>query len=179
MFHLFLFSMFTGCASINQIFSSKDLSKNNNPTTAQQNFSMNGKFIIFIKDKGFTGSLLWNSQDNQDTIKVFSPFNSLLATIKLNNISNQIRFEVNNKDSQENTKKILNKIFIEEKNIFTLRKLLLNPPVNLRSDNTVDIKLNEWDIRLEGLYGNKKIPDTVRFKKNEVSLKLLVKKWVD
>ena len=86
---------------------------------------------------------------------------------------------MNNKDSQENTKKILNKIFIEEKNIFTLRKLLLNPPVNLRSDNKVDIKLNEWDIRLEGLYGNKKIPDTVRFKKNEVSLKLLVKKWVD
>ena len=88
--------MFTGCASINQIFSSKDLSKNSNPTTAQQNFSMNGKFIIFIKDKGFTGSLLWNSQDNQDTIKVFSPFNSLLATIKLNNISNQIRFEMSN-----------------------------------------------------------------------------------
>jgi len=49
--------MLSSCATLNQVFSP---SKNQNPknskiasTQVAQDFIMNGKFVIFIKDKGF------------------------------------------------------------------------------------------------------------------------------
>jgi len=183
MFHFFLFSILSGCATLNQVFS---LSKDQKPQVSKiesteiiQDFVLNGKFVIFIGDKGFSGSLLWNSKDKLDTIKIFSPFNSPIATIKLNNINDQIIFELNENDHRINTKKILNEIFIEEKNIFNLRSLLINPPLTLTEKNKVDMNINKWKVRLENLYENKRIPQTMKFKKNDISLKLVITKWMN
>ena len=183
MFHLFLFSILSSCSTLNQVFSP---SKDQKPKASKiessqvvQDFVLNGKFVIFLGDKGFSGSLLWNSKDKLDTIKIFSPFNSPIATIKLNNIDDQIIFELNENNNQINTKKFLNKIFIEEKNIFTLRRLLINPPLELLEKNKVDMNINKWKIRLENLYENKRIPQIMKFKKNDISLKLVITKWMN
>ena len=183
MFHLFLFSILSSCATLNQVFSP---SKDQKPQVSKiesteiiQDFVLNGKFVIFIGDKGFSGSLLWNSKDKLDTIKIFSPFNSPIATIKLNNMNDQIIFELNENDDRVNTKKILNEIFIEEKNIFNLRSLLINPPITLTEKNKVDMNINKWKVRLENLYENKRIPQTMKFKKNDISLKLVITKWMN
>ena len=183
MFHFFLFSILSGCATLNQVFS---LSKDQKPQVSKiesteiiQDFVLNGKFVIFIGDKGFSGSLLWNSKDKLDTIKIFSPFNSPIATIKLNNMNDQIIFELNENNDRVNTKKILNEIFIEEKNIFNLRSLLINPPLTLTEKNKVDMNINKWKVRLENLYENKRIPQTMKFKKNDISLKLVITKWMN
>lgn len=183
MFHLFLFSILSSCATLNQVFSP---SKDQKPQVSKiesteiiQDFVLNGKFVIFIGDKGFSGSLLWNSKDKLDTIKIFSPFNSPIATIKLNNMNDQIIFELNENDDRVNTKKILNEIFIEEKNIFNLRSLLINPPLTLTEKNKVDMNINKWKVRLENLYENKRIPQTMKFKKNDISLKLVITKWMN
>lgn len=173
--------MLSSCATFNQIFSP---TKDQNPkvskiasTQVGKDFIMNGKFVIFIKDKGFSGSLLWKSKDKLDTIKIFSPFNSLIATIKLNNINDQIIFELN--DNKVITKKFLNEIFIEEKNIFTLRRLLIKPPLALIEKNEVDLNINKWKVRLENRYKDKRIPQTMKFKKNGISLKLVITKWMN
>ena len=173
--------MLSSCATLNQVFSP---SKNQNPknskiasTQVAQDFIMNGKFVIFIKDKGFSGSLLWKSKEKLDTIKIFSPFNSLIATIKLNNINDQIIFELN--DNKVITKKFLNEIFIEEKNIFTLRRLLINPPQEFIKKNKVELNINKWKVRLENRYENTRIPQTMKFKKNDISLKLVITKWIN
>ena len=183
LFHLFLFSILSSCATLNQVFSP---SKDQKPQVSKiesteniQDFVLNGKFVIFIGDKGFSGSLLWNSKDKLDTIKIFSPFNSPIATIKLNNINDQIIFELNKNDHQINTKRILKEIFIEEKNIFNLRSLLINPPLTLTEKNKVDMNINKWKVRLENLYENKRIPQTMKFKKNDISLKLVITKWIN
>ena len=182
-FHLFLFSILSSCATLNQVFSP---SKDQKPKASKiessqvvQDFVLNGKFVIFLGDKGFSGSLLWNSKDKLDTIKIFNPFNSPIATIKLNNINDQIIFELNENNNQINTKKFLKKIFIEEKNIFTLRRLLINPPLALIEKNKVDMNINKWKIRLENLYEDKRIPQTMKFKKNDISLKLVITKWMN
>ena len=175
--------MLSSCATLNQIFSP---TKDQNPkiskidsTEIVQDFTMKGKFVIYIKNKGFSGSLLWSSYGEEDIIKIFSPFNSMIATIKLNNINEQIKFELSDNDKRANTKKFLNKIFIEEKNIFTLRSLLINPPSTLRQKNKVDIAMNKWKIELENLYDNKRIPKKMKFKKDDISLKIVVTKWMD
>ena len=183
MFHLFLFSILSSCATLNQVFSPSEDQKPQvskiESTQIIQDFVLNGKFVIFIGDKGFSGSLLWNSKDKLDTIKIFSPFNSPIATIKLNNMNDQIIFELNENDDRVNTKKILNEIFIEEKNIFNLRSLLINPPLTLTEKNKVDMNINKWKVRLENLYENKRIPQTMKFKKNDISLKLVITKWMN
>ena len=183
MFHLFLFSLLSSCATLNQVFSP---SKDQKPKASKiessqvvQDFVLNGKFVIFLGDKGFSGSLLWNSKDKLDTIKIFNPFNSPIATIKLNNINDQIILELNENNNQINTKKFLNEIFIEEKNIFTLRSLLINPPQTLIEKNKVDLNINKWEIRLENLYENNRIPQIMKFKKNDISLKLVITKWMN
>ena len=68
---------------------------------------------------------------------------------------------------------------IEEKNIFTLRRLLINPPLELLEKNKVDMNINKWKIRLENLYENKRIPQIMKFKKNDISLKLVITKWMN
>lgn len=183
MFHLFLFSILSSCSTLNQVFSP---SKDQKPKASKiesnqviQDFVLNGKFVIFVGDKGFSGSLLWNSKDKLDTIQIFSPFNSPIATIKLDNINDQIIFELNENDNQINTKKFLKEIFIEEKNIFTVRRLLINPPITLIEKNKVDMNINKWKISLENLYENKRIPQTMKFKKNDISLKLVITKWMN
>ncbi len=94
-------------------------------------------------------------------------------------MNDQIIFELNENDDRVNTKKILNEIFIEEKNIFNLRSLLINPPLTLTEKNKVDMNINKWKVRLENLYENKRIPQTMKFKKNDISLKLVITKWMN
>jgi hypothetical protein len=73
----------------------------------------------------------------------------------------------------------LNEIFIEEKNIFTLRRLLINPPQEFIKKNKVELNINKWKVRLENRYENKRIPQTMKFKKNDISLKLVITKWMN
>mgnify|MGYP003325704977 CR=1 FL=1 len=63
MFHLFLFSLLSSCASLNQVFSP---SKNQKPKESKiessqvvQDFVLNGKFVIFVGDKGFSGPVIY------------------------------------------------------------------------------------------------------------------------
>jgi hypothetical protein len=41
------------------------------------------------------------------------------------------------------------------------------------------MNINKWKIRLENLYENKRIPHTMKFKKNDISLKLVITKWMN
>ncbi len=174
--------MLSSCATFSQIFSSKDIveiNDLNNESATNKKFRMIGKFVIFIEDKGFSGSLSWDSDKKQDNIQIFSPFNSLLATIKLNNITNDIMFEIADVKQEQNTKEFLKKIFVEENNIFRLKEAMINPPKELKSKNKADFYINQWSISLEDLYDNKNIPKIIKIQKNKVSLKLLVKKWIN
>ena len=49
----------------------------------------------------------------------------------------------------------------------------------IQEKNKVDMNINEWKIRLENLYENKRIPQTMKFKKNDISLKLVITKWMN
>ena len=178
----FLLFILSSCATFSQIFSSKDLveiNDINNESTANNKFRMIGKFVIFIEDKGFSGSLSWDSDKKRDNIQIFSPFNSLLATIKLNNITNDVVFEITDMRHEQNTQVFLKKIFVEENNIFRLKEAMINPPKELKSKNKADFYINQWSISLEDLYDNKNIPKIIKIQKNKVSLKLLVKKWIN
>ena len=48
-----------------------------------EGFNFTGKFVTFINDKGFSGSLAWDSNPNNDFVKIYNPFNSLVAVITL------------------------------------------------------------------------------------------------
>ena len=62
MFHLFLFSILSSCATLNQVFSP---SKDQKPKVSKiesteiiQDFVLNGKFVIFDDDHYYMGSVL-------------------------------------------------------------------------------------------------------------------------
>ena len=45
--------------------------------------------------------------------------------------------------------------------------------------NKVDMNINKWKVRLENLYENKRIPQIIKFKKNDISLQLVITKWMN
>lgn len=143
------------------------------------NFRMSGKFVIFLDDKGFSGSLLWLSKNNQDLLKIFNPFNTPIATVNLNYDKDKINFKSNLSEDKKNTNELLRKIFVNKENITSLKDLLVNPPSTLAYQNEVNTSIGQWDVKIEGLSKNKKVPQKIFLKKDNISLKLIIKEWQD
>ena len=142
-----------------------------------ENFKFTGKFVIFIDDKGFSGSLTWDSNDKRDYVKIYNPFSSLIASITLKYPEKKIDLQVMDKNNQANTDQMLKKIFLAEENIFTLKKFLVNPPTNISKDREIDVNFDGWEIRYIGLHPQGQTAQTTIFKKNNISIKIFINKW--
>ena len=179
----FIVLLSSGCSITNQVLiSDEELSLNHemsNTKLFNDNFRMSGKFVIFLDDKGFSGSLLWLSKNNQDLLKIFNPFNTPIATVNLNYDKDKIKFKSNLSEDKKNTNELLRKIFVNKENITSLKDLLVNPPSTLAYQNEVNTSIGQWDVKIEGLSKNKKVPQKIFLKKDNISLKLIIKEWQD
>ena len=72
---------------------------------------------------------------------------------------------------------MLKKIFIEEKNIFTLKKFLINPPGNLSKEENIHVNFDGWKIRYRGRHNQGPTAETTLFEKNNISIKIFINKW--
>ncbi|EAV46931.1 hypothetical protein MB2181_02620 [Methylophilales bacterium HTCC2181] len=142
-----------------------------------EGFNFTGKFVTFINDKGFSGSLAWDSNPNNDFVKIYNPFNSLVAVITLKHNEKKVDLQIVGKNSRANTGQMLKKIFIEEKNIFTLKKFLINPPGNLSKEENIDVNFDGWKIRYRGRHNQGPTAETTLFEKNNISIKIFINKW--
>ncbi len=179
----FIVLLSSGCSITNQVLiSDEELSLNHEMSNSKlfnDNFRMSGKFVIFLDDKGFSGSLLWLSKNNQDLLKIFNPFNTPIATVNLNYDKDKINFKSNLSEDKKNTNELLRKIFVNKENITSLKDLLVNPPSTLAYQNEVNTSIGQWDVKIEGLSKNKKVPQKIFLKKDNISLKLIIKEWQD
>ncbi len=179
----FIVLLSSGCSITNQVLiSDEELSLNHEMSNSKlfnDNFRMSGKFVIFLDDKGFSGSLLWLSKNNQDLLKIFNPFNTPIATVNLNYDKDKIKFKSNLSEDKKNTNELLRKIFVNKENITSLKDLLVNPPSTLAYQNEVNTSIGQWDVKIEGLSKNKKVPQKIFLKKDNISLKLIIKEWQD
>ena len=81
---IFCLLLTSGCAYITTNSDSPPILKEAIPYKGLiENFKFTGKFVIFIDDKGFSGSLTWDSNDKRDYVKIYNPFSSLIASITL------------------------------------------------------------------------------------------------
>jgi len=175
---IFCLLLTSGCAYITTNSDSPPILKEAIPYKGLiENFKFTGKFVIFIDDKGFSGSLTWDSNDKRDYVKIYNPFSSLIASITLKYPEKKIDLQVMDKNNQANTDQTLKKIFLAEENIFTLKKFLVNPPTNISKDGEIDVNFDGWDIRYIGLHPQGQTAQTTIFKKNNISIKIFINKW--
>ena len=96
-----------------------------------------------------------NQNHMANIVNTFSKF-------KISFLGNEITRRVNADNNPPNPI-----LLVEEKNIFNLRSLLINPPLTLTEKNKVDMNIKKWKVRLENLYENKRVPQIMKFKKSE------------
>ena len=153
--------------------------KNALPTKITNKFKLNGKLSLFINKKGQTGKILWDFENNKDTIDILNPFNTKIAEIILLEQEKKVILKFsknNNQDSEE----LISKIFGKKENIFLLKEFIVNPPKQLSNENTITIKYKNWNIVYQGnkVIRDRMLPNIIEFQKNNVSLKLFIADWI-
>ena len=141
-------------------------------------FKLNGKVSLFIDNKGQTGKILWNFENNKDTINILNPFNTKIAEIILLKQEKKVILKFS-KNNNQDSEKLISKIFGEKENIFILKEFIVNPPKQISDINNITIKYKNWNIHYKGnkVIRDQILPRTIEFEKNNVSLKIFIVDW--
>lgn len=140
-----------------------DFVKIYNSSSEEKKF--NGKFKLFVKNKGYTGSFKFYPTSEGHEMILLSPLNQLISKISM---SEEILFEYQNKDDQ----KLKN--FIKNLPIKEFKRILYTQ----YNENPVKITTSFFEITIEEL---SKIetslgfePKTVKVKNKDIELTLLL-----
>ena len=153
--------------------------KNALSTKITNKFKLDGKLSLFIDKKGQTGKILWDFENNKDTIDILNPFNTKIAEIILLEQEKKVILKFS-KNSNQDSEELISKIFDKKENIFLLKEFIVNPPKQLSNENTITIKYKNWNIVYQGnkVIRDRMLPNTIEFKKNNVSLKIFIVDWI-
>ena len=176
---LFLLPIIIGCANIKQSKNDTPLNyseyKKNSKIPEIKSFFLTGKISLFVKEKGLSGRIKWVSEEENDTIEIYDPFNSTIAKIYLTKSSKKISFITPSASQSKETENFIRNIFGNSSNIFILRKFLLSPPIELSNNQNVSINFNGWVIKFKGTQDNiRKIPKIVEYTKGNLNLKIFI-----
>ena len=143
-----------------------------------ENFYLKGKISLFINNEGQTGKILWDSKDNKDTIHILNPFNTKIAEIILSSIEKKVILKFS-KNNNQDSEKLISKIFGEKENIFIIKEFIVNPPKQISDINNITINYKNWNIHYKGnkVIRDQILPRTIEFEKNNVSLKIFILDW--
>ena len=140
-----------------------DFVKIYNSSSEEKKF--NGKFKLFVKNKGYTGSFKFYPTSEGHEMILLSPLNQLISKISM---SEEILFEYQNKDDQ----KLKN--FIKNLPIKEFKRILYTQ----YNENPVKITTSFFEITIEEL---SKIetslgfePKTIKVKNKDIELTLLL-----
>ena len=153
--------------------------KNALPTKITNKFKLHGKLSLFIDKKGQTGKILWDFENNKDTIDLLNPFNTKIAEIILLEQEKKVILKFS-KNSNQDSEELISKIFDKKENIFLLKEFIVNPPKQLSNTNNITIKYKNWNIVYQGnkVIRDRMLPNTIEFQKNNVSLKIFIADWI-
>ena len=153
--------------------------KNALPKKITKKFKLNGKLSLFINKKGQTGKILWNFEDNKDSIDILNPFNTKIAEIILYELEKKVILKFSKKNNQD-SEELISKIFGSKENIFLLKEFIINPPQQLSSMNNISIKYENWNISYQGnkIIRGQLFPNTIKFEKNNIDLKIFISDWI-
>ena len=153
--------------------------KNALPTKITNKFKLDGKLSLFIDKKGQTGKILWDFENNKDTIDLLNPFNTKIAEIILLEQEKKVILKFS-KNSNQDSEELISKIFDKKENIFLLKEFIVNPPKQLSNENTITIKYKNWNIIYQGnkVIRDRMLPNIIEFQKNNVSLKIFIADWI-
>lgn len=167
-FLLISFTLLSGCQTLNiksdqEMYAYADFVKIYNSSSEEKKF--NGKFKLFVKNKGYTGSFKFYPTSEGHEMILLSPLNQLISKISM---SEEILFEYQNKDDQ----KLKN--FIKNLPIKEFKRILYTQ----YNENPVKITTSFFEITIEEL---SKIetslgfePKTVKVKNKDIELTLLL-----
>ena len=152
--------------------------KNTSPTKIINKFKLSGKLSLFIDNKGQTGKILWNFENNKDTINILNPSNTKIAEIILLKQEKKVILKFS-KNNNQDSEKLISKIFGDKENIFLLKEFIVNPPKQIPNINNIIIKYKNWNIHYKGnkVIRDQILPRTIEFEKNNVSLKIFIVDW--
>ena len=113
---LISFTLLSGCQTLNinniksnqETFAYADFINIYNPTSEEKKF--NGKFKLFVKDKGYTGSFIFYPNDSGHEMILLSPLNQIISKIS---VREEILIEYQNKEDQ-NIKNFIKDLSIKE-----------------------------------------------------------------
>lgn len=167
-FLLISFTLLSGCQTLNiklsqETFTYADFVNIYNPTSEEKKF--NGKFKLFLKDKGYTGSFKFYPSGEGHEMILLSPLNQIISKIFLNE---EILFEYQNKNDQNL------KNFIKDLPIKEFKRILYTQ----YNEKPVKITTNYFDISIEELSkietSSSFEPKTIKVKNKDIELTILL-----
>jgi hypothetical protein len=165
---LISFTLLSGCQTLNtkfdqETFAYADFVSIYNPTPEEKKF--NGKFKLFLKDKGYTGSFKFYPSDEGHEMILLSPLNQIISKISL---GEEILFEYQNKDNQNL------KNFIKDLPIKEFKRILYTQ----YNEKPVKIATSNFEIAIEELSeleaSSSFEPKTLKVKNKDIELTIFL-----
>ena len=167
-FILISFTLLSGCQTLNikskqETFAYADFVNIYSPTSEEKKF--NGKFKLFLKDKGYTGSFKFYPNGEGHEMILLSPLNQIISKISL---GEEILFEYQNKNDQNL------KNFIKDLPIKEFKRILYTQ----YNDRPIKIATNYFEIAIEELSKIKTSssfePKIIKVKNKNIELTILL-----
>ena len=165
---LISFTLLSGCQTLNtksnqEIFSYADFINIYKSTSEEKKF--NGKFKLFVKNKGYTGSFKFYPSDEGHQMILLSPLNQIIGKISL---GEEILFEYQNKDDQNL------KNFIKDLPIKEFKRILYTQ----YNEKPVKIATSYYEIAIEELSkmetSSSFEPKTIKVKNKDIELTIFL-----
>ena len=167
-FLLITITLLSGCQTLNiksnqEAFAYADFINLYNPTSEEKKF--NGKFKLFLKDKGYTGSFKFYPSGEGHEMVLLSPLNQIISKISL---GEEILFEYQNKDDQNL------KNFIKDLPIKEFKRILYTQ----YNEKPVKISTSYYEIAIEELSkmetSSSFEPKAIKVKNKNIELTILL-----
>jgi len=167
-FLLITITLLSGCQTLNiksnqEAFAYADFINLYNPTSEEKKF--NGKFKLFLKDKGYTGSFKFYPSGEGHEMVLLSPLNQIISKISL---GEEILFEYQNKDDQNL------KNFIKDLPIKEFKRILYTQ----YNEKPVKIATSYFEIAIEELSemetSSSFEPKTIKVKNKDIELTIFL-----
>lgn len=152
-----------------------------------QQFSLQGRIAVQTNDKGFSGRLSWQHQNNHDNITLFSPLGGQVASITKTPEQITLEDHRGNSISARDTESLTQPTLGWQLPLTGLADWTLGRPTNSaiidstwsESGQLLTLNQDGWKIEYQDyeISNHYMLPKKIILKSDRVNLKLLVEKW--
>jgi outer membrane lipoprotein LolB len=153
---------------------------------AVRDFELTGRVAVRLEDRGYSARLRWQHTLEHDSLRLYSPIGSVLATLEANPAGATLvtadRKTFHSEDVQGLTRDVLGwDLPLQGLQHWVIGRPDPDHPVHAEQRDSrgrlITLRQQDWDVAYPAYVGDSGLPSSVVLRRRDLSLKLIVDRW--